>query len=373
MSKLSRRISRTFSSSWKISSRKNSTKTLLDVPEAEEERATLTTVFNGDDPVVDIVAVHGLNGDAFKTFTAEKSGTFWLGDKDMLPQDLKGRCRILTFSYPASVTALLGRTSSDRILQHATTLVAELVADREGEGATERPLLFLCHSLGGIIVKRALIYSASRTGPMVEHIRSIYVSTYGIVFFGTPHQGSGKANLASFAQRMVNALVPSGIVDTDSQLVGALKESSEVLQDITDNFVSMMKRFRICFFWEQEKTDLGVKWDYIVTESSAAPILDNTDRSGIRNDHRNMCRFPSRTSPGYKLVAATIIRYSREAPDTIEHRWTGEREFLGSMRKHEAMELVKNFNGPLMKKSNEETTLAESAVETTETVRTEVT
>ena len=29
------------------------------------------------------------------------------------------------------VTAVLGKTSSDRILQHAQTLVAELVADRE--------------------------------------------------------------------------------------------------------------------------------------------------------------------------------------------------------------------------------------------------
>lgn len=97
---------------------------------------------------------------------------------------------------------------------------------------------------------------------MIEHIHSIYVSTYGVLFFGTPHQGSNKANLATFAQRMV-ALVPSKVADTDSQLVSALQESSEVLQDITDNFVPMMKRFRICFFWEQEKTDLGVKWDYV--------------------------------------------------------------------------------------------------------------
>jgi hypothetical protein len=60
-----------------------------------------------------------------------KSGKFWLRDKDMLPGALNGRCRILTYSYPASVASVLGKTSSDRILQHATTLVAELVADRE--------------------------------------------------------------------------------------------------------------------------------------------------------------------------------------------------------------------------------------------------
>jgi hypothetical protein len=39
--------------------------------------------------------------------------------------------RILTYGYNAMVTAVLGKTSSDRILQHAHTLVAQLVADRE--------------------------------------------------------------------------------------------------------------------------------------------------------------------------------------------------------------------------------------------------
>ena len=77
-----------------------------------------------------VVAVHGLNGDALKTWTTDKTNKFWLGDTDILPADLK-RCRILTFSYNATVAALFGRTSSDRILQHAQTLIAELVADRD--------------------------------------------------------------------------------------------------------------------------------------------------------------------------------------------------------------------------------------------------
>ena len=82
-----------------------------------------------------------------------KTGKFWLGDLDLLPANLK-QSRILTFSYNATVTALFGRTSSDRILQHAQTLIAELEADRTLEDAAQRPIIFICHSLGGIVVKR---------------------------------------------------------------------------------------------------------------------------------------------------------------------------------------------------------------------------
>ncbi|KAI0450500.1 ribonuclease-like protein p/mrp subunit [Xylaria acuta] len=303
-----------------------------------DDGAALTEVYRGENPEIDIVAVHGINGDAFNTFSSKSNNRFWLGDDDMLPRDVRNS-RIMTYRYPASVVTMLGSTSSDRILQHAQTMIAELVADRELENATERPIIFVCHSLGGIIVKRALVYSASRTGRHINHLRSIYVSTYAILFFGTPHQGSGTASLATFTQRIVDVLLPSKLVDTQGQLLDALKESSEILQEITDNFVPLMKDLRVYFFWEQEKTDLGYKFDYVVTEASAAPILDNTDRAGLRADHRAMCRFASRNAPGYRLVASSLVRYSRDAPQAISRKWHMEKEMLRSLRQQELKNL----------------------------------
>jgi hypothetical protein len=58
---------------------------------------------------------------------------------------------------------------------------------------------------------------------------------------------------------LVEVLLPSKVVDIDSQLLDALKTGSEILQDITNNFAPLLKRFRIFFFWEQEKTHLGMK------------------------------------------------------------------------------------------------------------------
>ncbi|KAF2186510.1 ribonuclease-like protein p/mrp subunit [Zopfia rhizophila CBS 207.26] len=311
------------------------------------ETVGLTELFRGEDPIVpnsplthpSIVAVHGLNGHPSKTWTTPKTNKFWLSDADLLPSSLK-RARILTFGYNASVTALLGKTSSDRILQHAHTLVAELVADRELEDAVQRPIIFICHSLGGIIVKRALAYSASRTSKLVQHLHSIFVSTYAILFLGTPHNGSNRAGLASIGRRMIDTFVPSKVLDTDGQLLDALLEGSEVLQNITDMFAPLMKNFRIYFFWEQKKTDLGTTLAYVVEENSAAPILDDTERAGLPYGHRDMCKFENRNSPGYRLVTAALMRYSKDAPGTVSMRWVHATEMLKTKRMNEAAELV---------------------------------
>ncbi|KAK4446131.1 ribonuclease-like protein p/mrp subunit [Podospora aff. communis PSN243] len=309
-----------------------------DGTDLDNEAAALTEIYRGADPAVDIVAVHGLNGDAFRTFTSQTSGRCWLDDPEMLPKDLPN-CRVLTFSYPATVANVLGKTSSDRILQHAQTLVAELVADRELENAVQRPIIFVCHSLGGIIVKRALVYSASRTAQKIEHLRSVFVSTYGVLFMATPHDGTDKAKLASFAQKLVDSCLPNKLVDTSPQLVDALATGSEVLQEITDNFTPLMKRFCLCFFWEQNKTDLVTTYDYVVDQASAAPVLDNTDRAGLPYDHRSICRFTSRTAPGYRIVIAALRRYARESPGVVSQRWSDEESIMLSLRMAEAREL----------------------------------
>jgi hypothetical protein len=48
---------------------------------------------------VNIIAVHGLNGDAYSTWT-HPNGTLWL--RDLLPNFLPG-CRVYTYGYPSQV------------------------------------------------------------------------------------------------------------------------------------------------------------------------------------------------------------------------------------------------------------------------------
>jgi hypothetical protein len=69
--------------------------------------------------------VHGLGGDAIKTWTHPKSKAFWL--KDFLPLKVND-ARVLTFDYDA--TAAFG-SSTASINDHAKSLLGSLFDKRE--------------------------------------------------------------------------------------------------------------------------------------------------------------------------------------------------------------------------------------------------
>lgn len=102
----------------------------------EKLRPGLTTVYSGQDPVVEwvvylsmplstmlipysIVAIHSPNRNPIKLFMSTATGKFWLGDEDMLPRDIPN-CRVLAFSY----------SGSDSIMASAMQLVESLVHNR---------------------------------------------------------------------------------------------------------------------------------------------------------------------------------------------------------------------------------------------------
>ena len=78
----------------------------------------------------------------------------------------------------------------------------------------------------------------------------------------------------------------------------------------------------------------------IVEESSAAPILDNTERSGIGASHSGICKFENSSAPGYRMVAAALIRYARDAPSLIAARWSQATDMFKAQRSMEASELM---------------------------------
>ena len=195
-------------------------------------------------------------------------------------------------------------------------------------------------TLAIIITVQALAYSHSRTASKIAHLHSIYTCTHAVLFFGTPHNGSNKVRLLDSLQKIASLTIPKKVLQSESSLLLALEEESETLQNITDQFAPLMCRFRIFFFWEQEKTDLKYTRDFIVTESSAAPLLDDTERSGIASDHRGLCKFEDNRDQGFRIVVAALRRYSQEATEVIQARINRSTVALSAQRWHDAGELV---------------------------------
>ena len=97
----------------------------------------LSEVYSATNPLVDIVFVHGLNGNPHDTWSTKKPNIFW--PVDLLPTALEEqRPRILTYGYDANVTAFTDGVSKDRIHNHAEHLASRLVANRSVSGTRSR-------------------------------------------------------------------------------------------------------------------------------------------------------------------------------------------------------------------------------------------
>lgn len=276
-----------------------------------------------------IVALHGLFEGTLDILTDSSTGTVWIRDL-FLPRSPQSR--ILTYDYHKSALLRPGTGIIDPLLSLATTFLGELVAERAWASAFDRPIVFICHGFGGLLLKRALALSHSRLGKSTERLRSIYVSTYAILFMGTPHQGMPKSALRFAHDPHVAGL---------SQFMSSLLIGSEMLNEVADQFMPIMKQYRVFNFWEELESDIDGTKTYVVDGDSAAPHWADTEQCGITATHFEMLKFSTARDSGYAVIREALTRYVRSAPATIKTRWFNEKKFLDAEHRKQAEELLK--------------------------------
>ncbi|ETS03538.1 hypothetical protein M419DRAFT_7457 [Trichoderma reesei RUT C-30] len=149
---------------------------------------------------VDIITVHCLNIEA-KYFVHKNTWSYSskLWPRDVLPSCYQKRCRVMLFSWNDGLAV----TEEDsRFVKHGDHLLRLLMENRLEDPT--RPIVFLCHGVGGLIVKEALAKAhLDKTGTI--HI--IDQCTRMLAFFNTPHHNVAKSvrNIASAA---VNPTAP---------------------------------------------------------------------------------------------------------------------------------------------------------------------
>jgi hypothetical protein len=149
----------------------------------------------------DVVFIHGLGGDAFGTWRHgegdDTSWPHWLAENspDIGVWSLE---HAADPSKPLGLLAgLFGKGGRDAgqgmsLPDRAGQILDLMRLDRHFRG--ERPIVFVCHSLGGLLAKQILRQAHDNAGN--TGTESISRRTAGVLFLATPHNGAGLATLA---------------------------------------------------------------------------------------------------------------------------------------------------------------------------------
>ncbi|OMO74896.1 Armadillo-type [Corchorus olitorius] len=187
-------------------------------------------------PQMDIVFVHGLRGGPYKTWRiaedktstksglvekideeAGKLGTFWPGE--WLSADFP-QARLFSLKYKTNLTQWSG--ASLPLQEVSSILLKKLVA----AGIGNRPVVFVTHSMGGLVVKQ-ILYKAK-----AENMDNLVNNTIGVVFYSCPHFGS---KLADMPWRM-------GLVLRPAPTIGELRSGSPRLVQLNDFLRQLHKK-----------------------------------------------------------------------------------------------------------------------------------
>lgn len=241
---------------------------------------------------LDVIALHGLNGDAFDTWT-NKNKQMWL--KEFLPRSLPG-ARVYTFGYDSDI---FSRSNAD-IGDFARRLLSQLNLERQSEADKRRGIVFICHSLGGIVCKKSLI---------LAHESSRYVnilqSTKAVIFFGTPHSGSEQADFLSTLVKIANTVESASKLNhflgkPRQHLADLLRPRSVELENISMSFTDRTKGIEIVSFYE-ERVMPPFKSE-VVPRSNTRIGVPNEEMIPLAANHREMCRLDEDALAFRKIV-----------------------------------------------------------------------
>ena len=251
---------------------------------------------------LDIVFIHGLGGDSRKTWSRDHNPElFWPGLWLPLETELE-RARIFTFGYNANF-----RPGEAKSIASITDFAKELLFElrfgksHEGEkfGIGETPLIFVTHSMGGLLAKKACVL-----GQNDEHYKALVRSISAIIFLSTPHRGS---NLAELLNRILVASFQSA-----RNFITDLNRSSMALEEINEQFRHIAPRLSIWSFYETLPTPIGPRKMMVLEKDSAILGYSKEISRPLYADHHGVCKYSSPEDANYVSVRNALGALAEE-------------------------------------------------------------
>lgn len=185
-----------------------------------------------------------------------------------------------------------------------------------------RSLIFIGHSLGGILIEQALVNAHNNAKYL-----TIRESTTGLVFFGTPHAG-GKDGLVALGS-VAAGIAQSIRLQPSSDIVETLKKGSLFTDVLTEHSRHQLESYLIVSFWEGTGD--------VVTKDSATFGLFGHRENIVRLNasHSDMCRFDAkdqRDKDNLEFVLSNLEDLYDEALKSLPTEFTSdEQECLQSL------------------------------------------
>ena len=270
-----------------------------------------TTASKHVDPHLDIVFVHGLGSDD-EAWLNKNTKFEWPTEL----QESDPRLRVLNITHHAPMFKIKNAGAVEaQFQQTATSFLNKLDNQKVGE----RPIVFVTHSLGGIIVKEALRVSQHRGDSILKKTRCV-------VFLSTPHAGAAVANAAGYLAPIVRGLGalapmlgPFGILlrlviepvaffVRSSSLTSQLKKNDAALLSLNYWYRSLSNIETHAFY----ETELTYRCVHVVDPASADPGTPSCQPiRADRKDHVSICK-PADANDLVFVSVAKIIENVRD-------------------------------------------------------------
>jgi tetratricopeptide (TPR) repeat protein len=254
-----------------------------------------------------IIAIHGLGANPNTTWvstTNAEDGTVkkvnWPKDSDMLPS-LIPHARIWAFCYDSRWLGEAPIQQLDSLGDHLLILIHQ---NRPSQDDRQKPIVFIAHSFGGIVLEAAL------TSTAIEQYRHILKASTGAIFLGTPFRGSPSVQQARLIADAAKVLG----YGSSKTLLDSLLPTSEKMANLLSAFTktAVVENLRIVCFFEQLKTTVLRNMGLLsratkqIIVPKAQAILDVHQAVGLGTSHTEMNEFSGPDDNNYKLVAGQI-------------------------------------------------------------------
>ena len=160
---------------------------------------------------VDVLVVPGLGGHPYDSFVHKGDGHMWLSDS--LPQDMH-TARVMIYGYESGLQDSTSFAGLDDLASSLHLEIRRLL--RSGE---QTHLILVGHSLGGLLIKEALVRMAEPSE--ADQIGRVF----GALFFGVPHGGMDIESLIPIVNDQPNRFLLESLSAINSQVLRLQRRS----------------------------------------------------------------------------------------------------------------------------------------------------